>query len=293
MSQFLYSIVIPHYNSPLLLQRMLDSIPQRDDIQVIVVDDCSTADNIEQLKQCHHSSLEIVYLSENHGPGYARNIGIGKANCKWLLNVDADDLFAEKAFDIFDKYSDSNLDFLNYCVLATDKDLHVCRKIVSDQIVRQYIQKKDSNSLLQFRYLNSVCWNKLVNMEFIKKNNIRFDETFVTDDIIFNLIIGLKAQKFEVISDELYIAVENRNSITHQNRSLEREFLFFLQVQKRNGFFEKLGLKRYPFYRRTILYFPYLWKKRGLSDAFKFFKMIRNRKAEIDEARKAYLYLFE
>ena len=75
MYNYLYSIVIPHYNSPNLLQRMLDSIPQREDIQVIVVDDCSTRQNVELLKQCHHSNLEIVYLPENKGAGYARNIG--------------------------------------------------------------------------------------------------------------------------------------------------------------------------------------------------------------------------
>ena len=36
-----YSIIIPSKNLPDLLQRALDSIPRRDDIQVIVVDDAS------------------------------------------------------------------------------------------------------------------------------------------------------------------------------------------------------------------------------------------------------------
>ena len=39
------SIVIPHKNIPELLARCLRSIPERDDIQVIVVDDCSDAAN--------------------------------------------------------------------------------------------------------------------------------------------------------------------------------------------------------------------------------------------------------
>lgn len=36
-----YSIIIPHKNSAGLLQRCLDSIPQRDDIQIIIIDDNS------------------------------------------------------------------------------------------------------------------------------------------------------------------------------------------------------------------------------------------------------------
>jgi glycosyltransferase involved in cell wall biosynthesis len=36
-----YSFIIPHKNCPDLLQRCVDSIPDRDDVQVIVVDDNS------------------------------------------------------------------------------------------------------------------------------------------------------------------------------------------------------------------------------------------------------------
>lgn len=39
--QINYSIIIPHYGIPELLGRCLRSIPERDDIQVIVVDDNS------------------------------------------------------------------------------------------------------------------------------------------------------------------------------------------------------------------------------------------------------------
>ena len=42
-----YSIVIPHKNTPDLLQYCLDSIPVRDDVQVIVVDDNSDADKVD------------------------------------------------------------------------------------------------------------------------------------------------------------------------------------------------------------------------------------------------------
>ena len=37
-----YSVIIPNYNSNNLLMRLLESIPVRDDIEVIVIDDCSS-----------------------------------------------------------------------------------------------------------------------------------------------------------------------------------------------------------------------------------------------------------
>ncbi len=45
--EIVYSIIIPHKNIPLLLQRCLDSIPQREDIQIIVVDDNSSSDIVD------------------------------------------------------------------------------------------------------------------------------------------------------------------------------------------------------------------------------------------------------
>ena len=41
MSNIKYSIIIPHYNTPELLLRCVTSIPERNDIQIIVVDDNS------------------------------------------------------------------------------------------------------------------------------------------------------------------------------------------------------------------------------------------------------------
>lgn len=46
-----YSIIIPHHNIPDLLQRCLSSIPQRNDLQVIVIDDKSDELYIPRLNQ--------------------------------------------------------------------------------------------------------------------------------------------------------------------------------------------------------------------------------------------------
>lgn len=62
---YTYSISIPHYNSSLLLKRMLKSIPERDDIQVIVVADGSSEEHISEIKNIQHQNLEIVFLDVN------------------------------------------------------------------------------------------------------------------------------------------------------------------------------------------------------------------------------------
>ena len=61
-----YSIIIPHKNIPNLLQRCLDSIPIRDDTQVIVVDDDSNSELVDfsNFPGVDQPNVEIVYLKE-------------------------------------------------------------------------------------------------------------------------------------------------------------------------------------------------------------------------------------
>ena len=42
-----YTIIIPHKNTPDLLQKCLGSIPERDDAEVIVIDDDSDKDIVD------------------------------------------------------------------------------------------------------------------------------------------------------------------------------------------------------------------------------------------------------
>ena len=42
-----YTIIIPHKNIPNLLERLLNSIPCRDDLEIIVVDDNSSDEIVD------------------------------------------------------------------------------------------------------------------------------------------------------------------------------------------------------------------------------------------------------
>ena len=63
MTSFRYSIIIPHKNIPELLIRCLNSIPDREDIQIIVIDDNSTDADIYSVMypELNRSDIEIYY----------------------------------------------------------------------------------------------------------------------------------------------------------------------------------------------------------------------------------------
>lgn len=267
----------------------------RKDLEIIVVDDCSRDENIEKLKKLRHENLHIIFLPENHGAGYARNEGLKIINSEWVTFADSDDMFADNAFDVLDKYANSNIDMLCYYVKAinnqTKQELKRC--LSSELSVRAFYESNTIKNENLFRYRNNVCWNKLVRTDFLKKYDIQFEDSEVNNDVLYTLRIGLHIKKYLIIPKELYIWMENSNSMTRKKRSIEREFKFYLQAQKRNGFFSHLGLNYYPFYRSDLLYLLFFIKKRGIMDTIRFFKLCYTKKQEVKKARMAYLSEFD
>lgn len=287
---YTYSVSIPHYNSPRLLKRMLKSIPERDDIQVIVVDDGSEKQNVDELKCLQHKNLELILLDENMGGGYARNIGLQHATGKWFISVDADDYFSDDAFEVFDQYKDKDIDCLGFCVLCVDTVTgKVTRDLVANKNVTEFLEKRTRKAENLLRYYNLEAWNKLVSMDFISKYNIHYENCRVNIDVLYSILIGLNAKNYIVIPNKLYYFTENPDSITHKKRTVEREFQFYLQVQKRNGFYKAIGLNHLPFFRADYLYVPFMLKKRGLRDTIEFFRLWWKRRDERKQARKEYL----
>ena len=91
----LFTIIIPHKDIPELLDRCLRSIPHREDIQIIVVDDGSY--DVDAVKIVEKSFPWVLFIYEKNscGPGVARNRGLEKANGEWIVFADADDYFGD------------------------------------------------------------------------------------------------------------------------------------------------------------------------------------------------------
>jgi len=107
------SVIVPCYNSSEWLIKCLDSIPKRDDVEIIVVNDGSTDKTKElllQYKEYSYDKLRIYSYKDNKGVSYARNIGIDNANGEYLLFVDSDDYIYGH---IFDKIINKCLDGVN------------------------------------------------------------------------------------------------------------------------------------------------------------------------------------
>lgn len=104
------SVIIPVYNQEELVIKALDSIPIRDDIEIIVIDDGSTDNTLnnlmEYLTKRKHSKLTVMSNKENRGVGYTVNRGYDNATGEYVVLLGSDDYFYtnefEKALDTLD-----------------------------------------------------------------------------------------------------------------------------------------------------------------------------------------------
>jgi glycosyltransferase involved in cell wall biosynthesis len=87
------SVVIPTYNRLKSLPRALESVLRQtfDDIEVIVVDDCSTDGTWDYLQSVHDPRLQIIRHETNKGGSAARNTGIAAASAELVAFQDSDD----------------------------------------------------------------------------------------------------------------------------------------------------------------------------------------------------------
>ena len=87
------SVVIPTYNRVHCLPRSLESVLRQtfEDIEVIVVDDCSTDDTQAYLKSIADPRLRILRHEVNKGGSAARNTGIAAARAELIAFQDSDD----------------------------------------------------------------------------------------------------------------------------------------------------------------------------------------------------------
>lgn len=118
MSRPLLSILIPTWNQEVLAIRALDSIPRRDDIEVIVSDDASTDNtwaNILRYKE-EHPELDIKAYRNNHNLGCWQNGNIigTYATGEYTHGLDNDDyLITDEYNKVIDMINGEDAIYMN------------------------------------------------------------------------------------------------------------------------------------------------------------------------------------
>ena len=97
------TVVIPFYNHIDVLINAINSVyaQTHKNTELLLVNDAST-DDLSKLREYINNKpikTRIIDIDTNHGPAYARNIGIENADGEYIAFLDSDDLFVENKLE--------------------------------------------------------------------------------------------------------------------------------------------------------------------------------------------------
>lgn len=253
----IFSIIIPHKNSSSKLRRLLSSIPNSNDIEAIVVDDCSSAEEAKNAAIiCREfKNVSIIFLQEPRTAGGARNVGIGRSRGRWLIFADSDDHFSSEIEQIMVDYGsrkniENDIIYFNVTSKNASGEASYRHEDFSNLIQRHL---KSIAPSIEIRYRYTPPWGKIISRQFIIDRNIAFDEVPASNDVMFSLRSGHYARNVGVDSRVLYVVTQSKGSITNtiSERNLQSKFDVALRA---NSFLKSVGAAHY---QHSILYFLY------------------------------------
>lgn len=213
------TIIIPHYNTPHYLRRLLDTIPQEKNIQTIVVDDRSNA-LLPEYEECKsyfsERGVRFVRNDGEKGAGASRNVGLRHAVGKWLLFADADDYFCEGFYDILEPYFDETADIIYFPFTSreegSERESH--RHLEMEELISQYRNNPslENEVNLKYRFVGPI--SKLIRKAMVDKNQIVFDEVMHSNDVMFSIKTAFYSKQIAAAAAAVYCTVRNNTSLT-------------------------------------------------------------------------------
>lgn len=211
------SVIIPTYNRAKLIKKSINSILNQtyDNIEVIVVDDCSTDNTEEVIKKIKDDRIRYIKLKKNSGACAARNAGIKVATGKYINFNDSDDEYLptkiETQYNNLIK-NNSDMDFCRIMIHINNNEF----PIPSEQNRKKILKKEYIDELINGNYISTPTM--LIKSKIIKK--VLFDEQlprFQDYDLVLRMIPGIKVS----YTDEILINVYNsKDSISNSNERL-------------------------------------------------------------------------
>lgn len=138
------SVIIPTYNRANTIGYCLDSVANQTykNIEIIVVDDCSTDGTVGIVKKYPDVRVRCIVLENNGGAQRARNRGIQEAKGEWIAFQDSDDEWMpeklEKQVEVL-----SSVNFDESTVVHTNVYKYYSKERRRELYGRPYLQGKD------------------------------------------------------------------------------------------------------------------------------------------------------
>ena len=230
------SIIVPFNNGKQYLERFLNNLSkiEYDDYEIILIDDFSK-DNSEQIAKKYNNTKYFYTNEETTGVGNARNLGIEKANGKYIIFVDVDDTIEKDLFINLEEYMNQDIDMIKYKMKIVEN-----KESYADGPTFEAKNGEEAFNKLCFKdkYLDSPCLY-LIKKELFERTNLYFEKNIYHED--FGIIPLLLANAKTVVSTDTYgyNYFQSENSImrnedySKQLKKVNDKFFLYEQLKKK------------------------------------------------------------
>lgn len=222
------SVIIPAFNASSFIEGTLASATAQSltDIEIIVIDDCSTDDTRDLVSAAARKDKRIRLIAQerNGGPSVARNIGIDAALGHWIALLDADDAYApdrlEKMVTVAERH---NADLLtDNLLLMPEENPAATRPMIPPSILnaerpldmREFVRRNIEDP--EHPDTNYGFLKPIMRRAFLNEHAIRYDASvrFAEDFALYAQCLRLGA-KWWMMPEPLYHYLVRTDSLTH------------------------------------------------------------------------------
>lgn len=220
------SIIIPHYNDFNGLTTLLESIPNIDAIQIIIVDDHSSIgfeDFTKHIAELNRNNVETYLNTGDRSAGSCRNIGLKYARGEWVLFADSDDYYVNDAFDTIMELCKQKEDiiYIKPTSIILPDGIPGNRHISYEKMLLNYLICKEKNTEIILKSGFIVPWSKMYRRKFLAENNIMFENVRWSNDVMFSVRSAFSAKNILAIDKEIYCVTRKKGSLTTQKNKEE------------------------------------------------------------------------
>lgn len=232
----LISIISPVYNTQNFLSIAIESIIKQTypNWELIFIDDGSTDKSAEIIKRymIEDSRIQLTQI-ENHGQGYARNLAVNMAKGKYIMFFDSDDYLEDIALDLaVTKLEEEKSDFVVFDYVYYSPLGKTTNYRNKDEFFSQKkLVGEECLSLLKTSPFFTV--NKVYNADFLRKNEIKYGEGYIYEDIEFWVEAVLSADCVSLIHSPLYRVTVSSSSSTKTNLNTDWHCRSFITAIKK------------------------------------------------------------
>ncbi len=201
------SIIVPVYQVAPYIEMCLRSVMQqkyKGELECLLVDDCGTDESMaiaERLVGEYEGPIRfnVLHHERNRGLSAARNTGVDGATGDYVYFLDSDDTIAEDCIErlmiVVLANPDAELVQGNVLTMPTKNLDSLMVKVKQPMAVTNAEVRK---CFFELEQMNVAAWNKLVKRSFLMKNDIRFVEGVIFEDMpwVFQLLKHLEHAYF-------------------------------------------------------------------------------------------------